>query len=179
MLGSQSCQKLCSFPYAWCSDPEAEKSGCSTPNLAYLCRSKGKGISSSSRSLWFFFLKSYLKWPFDGSLSLWNLQRSQWPSVNRIGMDCHCQLPPSCLLLRDVSAPAPGWGLGVRGEGSGNARVFSHCSVSAPTEKQHVTSEHLHRIKLIYQDNTAGSPHRTVSLASVLCSLHPVPSLHE
>lgn len=63
------------FPlcYLWCSEGEgeaAEKSGCSTPNSAYLCRSKRKEIYLHLEAFDFFFsLKNYLRWPFDGSLS--------------------------------------------------------------------------------------------------------------
>ena len=79
--------------------------------------------------------------------------------------------------------PGCGWKRGTKGSwNTGWFFFFLIYSVPVSTyKKQYVRSEHLHySIKLIHQDNLAGSPYMTVSLwIQLLCSLHLPPSLHE
>ena len=52
----------------------------STPNFAFYVEAREKEFQPHLEAFFFFF-KSYLKWPVEGSLCWWKLQQSQWLSV--------------------------------------------------------------------------------------------------
>lgn len=72
--------------------------------------------------------------------------------------------------------------IGGGGGGGGGGRTWEYKGFSLITQDQHLqkaTCEHLPCIALISKDNMAGSSPRIMPLASILHSIHPVPSLQK